>query len=296
MSVWRGGSRTLDISGERFGRLTAIRRLGRKWECVCDCGEITAVDISHLRRGNTKSCGCLNSEITGARNTTHGMTDTPTFIVWQGMLARCLNPKATSYRNYGARGVSVCPRWRDSFENFLADMGGRPKGMTLDRHPNNDGNYEPGNCRWATPQQQANNTRVNVRYDYAGQSLTLSEIATLSGVDYEWLYQTVRTRGKSLEAALADGPILVRPKVTHCKRGHELTEGNVYLHDGKRHCRACRALASKKRTATARIDVQGREVCPECAQINPSCVICDGTGILPVPGEIDREDVEGRAA
>jgi hypothetical protein len=156
-----------DLAGQRFGRLTAIEAerielsSGRKvmgWRCACDCGAKTLVHAVHLKAGRVGSCGCLNKELTARRNRTHGRTGTREHRIWKAMIRRCYNKNVREYRFYGARGIAVCDRWRSSFENFYADVGRCPEGKSLDRI-NNDGNYEAGNCRWATPQQQARNRR-----------------------------------------------------------------------------------------------------------------------------------------
>jgi hypothetical protein len=158
-------------TGERVGRLTVIEIAkltdqGRFYRCACDCGGEIIVRGASLVRGNTRSCGCLRSEKTGERarvlNRTHGHTiggkTTPTFNSWASMRDRCGRPAAPAYPNYGGRGITVCDRWATSFENFLADMGERPEGTTLDRI-DPLGNYEPGNCCWSTPTEQARNRR-----------------------------------------------------------------------------------------------------------------------------------------
>lgn len=148
------------IAGRRFERLVAIepteKRLGRKviWSCRCDCGNIKDVPIDALNAGRVKSCGCLRKE----QNTTHGMKGTPTYKAWKSMRQRCKNKNDPHYPDYGGRGITVCERW-ESFENFLADMGERPSDdLSIDRI-NNDGNYEPGNCRWTDRFTQARNRR-----------------------------------------------------------------------------------------------------------------------------------------
>ena len=158
-----------DITGQRFGRLTATRfhsvQHDAMWECVCDCGSEKIVNGVDLRNGHTRSCGCLRQELLCSKPVTHGHTKrsrgrlrSPTYRAWDAMIHRCTRPSATQYSYYGGRGIRVCERWL-KFENFLADMGERPEGTTLDRYPDNDGNYQPGNCRWATPTMQARNRR-----------------------------------------------------------------------------------------------------------------------------------------
>ncbi len=153
----------LDLTGQRFGRLVAVQVASHapvKWLCRCDCGETTTARSSHLREGATRSCGCgegLTKHGHGAR----GSRRSSEYTAWANMLARCERPNHPSYPDYGARGITVCERWH-VFENFLADMGPKPGGLTLDRIEN-DGNYEPGNCRWATYSQQNTNQRPRKR-------------------------------------------------------------------------------------------------------------------------------------
>lgn len=161
-------SRGVDVSGARFGRLVAVefaghigRHRARAWLCKCDCGNTKAIAVSALRAGRTRSCGC--GEIANQRSASvqhghcRGTYRSPTHYSWGAMVSRCTNPRDVNYHRYGGRGITICKRWLDSFENFLEDMGERPPGKTLDRYPNNDGNYERGNCRWATPKEQAAN-------------------------------------------------------------------------------------------------------------------------------------------
>jgi len=167
-----------------YGRLTITgpappgKRGRRRVRVRCSCNELV-VAVSDLKSGNTKSCGCLVRE----RMTRHGMWKSPEAAAWRQMNHRCPNGNSESYADYGGRGIKVCERWRESFEAFFADMGPRPSAHhSLDRYPNNDGNYEPGNCRWATAKQQAQNRRDNVRLTVDGETLTVAEWSRRSGV------------------------------------------------------------------------------------------------------------------
>jgi hypothetical protein len=159
----------LDLLGKRFGKLLVLSEVPKRgqsgkvrWECLCDCWNLTTVFAGDLASGSTRSCGCLIGQNQAHR--THGDSKSTEYGIWNTMKHRCLVPKNINYKHYGARGIKICARWlgERGFQNFLLDMGRRPSmGHSLDRI-NNDGNYEPGNCRWATRSQQNLNRRIFV--------------------------------------------------------------------------------------------------------------------------------------
>lgn len=165
-------------AGARFGRWTLVERdYGRRyhyWWCVCDCGGKKSVAFGSLRRGVSRSCGCYNRDAAKRRPANHGMAGSATYNVWASMIQRCRNPRAASFRNYGARGISVCERWHD-FREFLRDMGDVPAGRSIDRIDVN-GNYEPGNCRWVTMREQQRN-RTNNKLSAESVAVLRAEIS-----------------------------------------------------------------------------------------------------------------------
>lgn len=190
---------------QRFGRLVVLRRYDGpsksvSWVCCCDCGTEKSFIGYLLRSGNTKSCGCLRKEVARATRTTHGRSRTPIYWVWQRMIQRCSNPNTGEYQYYGARGISVCNRWRDSFEDFIADMGERPHGMTIERK-DNSGNYEPGNCIWVFHETQMNNMNSNRILEFKGREQTIARWAREVGIKQTTLYMRINA-GWSVERAL----------------------------------------------------------------------------------------------
>jgi len=172
-----------DLTGDVYGRLTVIGHVGKSkygismWNCRCECGNEYVGNSNSMRTGKTLSCGCLQSQRAAeanAKRATHGLARrkkgerpkfSPTYQSWKCMVERCVNPNAPNAHLYGGRGITVCDRWqgRDGFTNFLADLGERPEGKTIDRI-NTDGNYEPGNVKWSTPKEQAANRRPRKKY------------------------------------------------------------------------------------------------------------------------------------
>lgn len=183
-----------DLSGQRFGRLFVCERApdhvktngGHQttFRCLCDCGNTTVVLAYNLKNGHTTSCGCLGAERRGESKRTHGGSRTRLHGIWAKMKQRCLNPNDARYQDYGGRGIQICDEWvnnYDSFQNWAVASGYAPD-LTLDRI-DNDGNYQPSNCRWVTKREQSNNTRKNRHIEHDGESHTLAEWSRITGVN-----------------------------------------------------------------------------------------------------------------
>lgn len=197
-----------DITGHVFGRLTAIEYMHRdndlehkeKWKCRRECGNLKFVSLRNLRNGSTRSCGCLLREATVAKNLEHGKSHTAEHNVWWAMIQRCEDPNNKGYSRYGARGIRICDRWRQSFSAFFSDMGPRPTAShSIDRIDNN-GNYEPANCRWATSTQQARNTRHNHMVTFRGQKMALTDASELAGLSPKVVSWRIRDKWTEEEA------------------------------------------------------------------------------------------------
>lgn len=196
-----------DLAGYRFGRLSVLARAGHDrhgkllWRCRCSCGVEVIVQRQGLRSGDSKSCGCLKRELDSRRRQVRQrVADRPEYRSWKAMRERCLKPSAISYPRYGARGIAVCNRWRESFVAFFADMGPRPAGTSLDRI-DVGGNYEPGNCRWATRLEQARNRRNNRLVEFRGERIVLSALAERYGLTRRLLRDRLE-HGWNVERAL----------------------------------------------------------------------------------------------
>lgn len=190
-----------DLTGRVIGSVSVIGFVGSnerrqaKWLCRCKCGKEIITWQKVLVRGFHAGCGCWRA----GQGTTHGMSRTPTYSSWQRMIDRCTNAKNKHFENYGGRGVVICHRWRISFKNFLDDMGIRPDGTSLDR-VNNDGNYEPGNCRWATRSQQQSNRRVNHLITINGETRTITQWSLVSGISTCTISSRIRLGWKHEDA------------------------------------------------------------------------------------------------
>ena len=207
-----------DLTGKRFGKLTVqfyAGKVGRAtlWSCDCDCGVAGKIILGgSLRSGKSNSCGCERRlNFRHFKHGSSGSNATREYRAWKGMISRCHNPNSAPYGNYGGRGIVVCERWRTDFLTFLNDMGPCPPGRSIDRK-DNDGNYEPGNCRWATDNEQAVNTRKNHRLTYQGVTQTISQWARQVGIGSDTLLMRIRN-GWSTERALTEPvrPLTRRP-------------------------------------------------------------------------------------
>ena len=206
-----GISMTKNLVGQKFGRLEVLERIGvRKyptyqrtiWLCRCECGVEREFSQGQLTPTGSRSCGCLIKEAENKRSTKHGKGGSITYSSWHNMKQRCNNKRNLSFRWYGAIGVKVCPRWEESFESFLADMGERPSpAHSIDRIDPTLG-YAPGNCRWATSKQQSRNTRKAVPLEIGGKKMFAADWADQVGISRRLITRRLR-RGWSPERAIS---------------------------------------------------------------------------------------------
>lgn len=197
-----------DLTGQNFGRLTVIerridaRRNATVWRCKCSCGNVIDVFAGNLTRGHTSSCGCLRVDTTTKMHVTHGLVHHPLYIVWGGMKKRCTNPNCAAYPNYGGRGIGICDEWEQDFKMFYdwAMSSGYADNLTLDRI-DNDGDYEPSNCRWVDKLTQVRNRRNTLLVQHGGKTQTLKAWADELGIGYHTLYSRIN-RGWSVDETL----------------------------------------------------------------------------------------------
>lgn len=227
-----------EFVGKKYGRLVIENIIFKRIKngsntahavCKCECGKTYETLLAQLKYGRVKSCGCLKDEKAGLRRKTHGMSNTRFFKIWQGILKRCNNSNSESYKNYGGRGIVICKRWED-FSNFKIDMYDSyvehigkfgENNTSIDRKDNN-GSYEPSNCRWATRKEQNENTRTVKRYPYKGKMLSLHQISDMEGINYRTLRNRIFRSGMTIEQA-----------VNH-KTGSKVCKNNTrYEYEGK---------------------------------------------------------------
>lgn len=201
-----------EFLGKKYNKLTIKNKTDLRdtqgliiYDCQCECGNLIKISASLVVRGKTKSCGCLKADklkITIANNVSHGKSRTSIYYTWAGMLKRCYLKTHKQYPNYGARGIKVCDEWLKSFVSFYRDMGDKPSKLhSLDRIDNN-GDYEPKNCRWATPREQSNNTRNSIKVFYRGKSMTLGQWSDYLNIPRPTVYWRYK-QGWDIERVLA---------------------------------------------------------------------------------------------
>lgn len=204
----------IDLTGQPFGRLTVISFAGTAnngeatWLCKCSCGNTSTHKSYYLRKGTTKSCGCLRDESRITHGHTIGKRDTATYKTWENMIQRCTNQKHHHWHKYGGAGITVCQEWRD-YSTFLADMGNRPNGHTLDRINNNIG-YSRSNCRWATPSQQQRNRKTSRMITWNGKTQLMIEWAEELNIPYSTIESRMRA-GMPLDKVFTQQRLIGRP-------------------------------------------------------------------------------------
>ena len=204
-----------DLTGQIFSRLTVLsfypnNRQGRYWLCQCECGNTVIVISYGLRKGTARSCGCLRKELLSKSSTKHGMFSSPEYHAWRSMIDRTTTKKVKGINRYIERGIIVCDSWRHSFEQFYKDMGARPSPKHSIDRINNNGNYEPGNCRWATPKVQSNNMSSNVNIEVNGCTKTATQWSEITGVARDTIYYRIKD-GWDPERAVTEKSRRIKP-------------------------------------------------------------------------------------
>lgn len=205
-------TRFKDMTNLRFGRLTVLECVGRDnngnalWRCKCDCGKENIVDGCRLRKGNTKSCGCYNIYRTKICNSTHRKSKTRLYAIWGGIKARCSNPKCEAFKKYGGRGIKFCKDWvfYENFEKWALNNG-YSSNLTIDRI-DNDGNYEPSNCRWISSKEQSLNTSRNHYLELNGEKHTAYEWSVITGIRLSTILQRINKYHWTIQRALTEKP------------------------------------------------------------------------------------------
>lgn len=201
----------LNLTGKRFGKLVAIKTAGKTkngaylWKCKCDCGNEIIANVGNMKNGHTKSCGCLRVDRCKTNFTKHGLEHTRLYGIWSDMRLRCYDEKNIAYHRYGGRGITICDEWKNDVKAFYdwATANGYKDSLTIDRI-DNDGNYCPENCRWATVKEQASNRRSNILVTHNGKTQTMKEWANEVGIPYKVVWARVQKLGWSAERALTD--------------------------------------------------------------------------------------------
>lgn len=215
--------KALELTGQKFGRLTVVQRVENDkkgaacWLCKCDCGNEKVVQASQLKSGMTKSCGCLLREVSGARFFVHGLKHTRLYDVWSSIKARCFNLKNEHYKDYGGRGIKMCDEWKNDFKVFYNwsiangyNETAKKYECTIDRIDNNK-DYAPDNCRWVTQKEQCNNKRNNHLITYNNETHTVMQWAEIIGIEYRILLNRINKYGWSIERAFIT-PVRKRKK------------------------------------------------------------------------------------
>ena len=201
----------LNLTGKRFGKLVAIKTAGKTkngaylWKCKCDCGNEIIANVGNLKNGHTKSCGCLRVDQCKTNFTKHGLEHTRLYGIWSDMRLRCYDEKNIAYHRYGGRGITICDEWKNDVKAFYdwATANGYKDSLTIDRI-DNDGNYCPENCRWATVKEQASNRRSNILVTHNGKTQTMKKWANEVGTPYKVVWARMQKLGWSAERALAE--------------------------------------------------------------------------------------------